>query len=477
MKYRPIFIMGTSSGAGKTTIVTALCRILTRRGLNVSPFKAQNMSLNAGVGIGGEMAYAQVLQAKACGKVPDVRMNPVLLKPEKNRTQVIVNGKYYGTFDAKNYMNSDKDILFKIILNDFEYLSKKSDLIIIEGAGSPAEINIKNDIANVRLAREISSKNILVSDIDRGGAFASIVGTAELIDKNFFSGYIFNKFRGDIELLNDGLKFLKEKYNLKHYGTVPYYENCLPQEDSLWSWNGKGGKIKISIIKLPHIANSTDFQIFFKIREVGVNFASYPEELDGADVIIIPGSKLTVYDLIYLKREGFEEKIKELYKDGTKIVGICGGYQMLGKYIIDYYETKRGRIEGLGILDSKTIFDKRKIVSLLKGKILHQEFYGQGISGYEIHLGRTISKKPFALIYNENGRDVERFDGSYEKNAFGTYFHDLFYNTNFLTKFLNSIAKEKGIDKINFYYSLENEINKLADFFERYLDIDSILND
>ncbi len=477
MKYKPIFIMGTSSGAGKSTLVTALCRIFTNMGINVVPFKAQNMSLNAGVGIGGEMAYAQVLQAKACGKIPNVKMNPVLLKPEEDKTQIILNGKYYGTINAENYMKSSKNDLFKIILRDFKYLSDRNDLVIIEGAGSPAEINIKHDIANTILAKKIKSKNILVSDIDRGGSFASIVGTVELLGKDLFSGYILNKFRGNENLLKNGYDFLFEKYSLKHYGTIPYLENNLPEEDSLRSWHGKKGKINVSIIKLPHLANATDFHIFSKIREIGFNFSTSPDEINNADIVILPGSKLTISDLIFLRNEGFEDKILELYKDGTRIIGICGGYQMMGEYIIDEFETKYGKIDGLKILESRTEFDRRKKVSLIRGKVLHKEFFNYNISGYEIHFGKSISKNPFSLITNENGKNVNRYDGSASKNAFGTYFHDLFFNLNFVEKLLNDIAKEKGLDKIVVNYNLDDEINSIAEIFKKYLDVESILND
>ncbi len=475
MKYKPIFVMGTSSGAGKSTLVTALCRILTKKGLNVSPFKAQNMSLNAGVGIGGEMAYAQVIQAKACGKIPDVRMNPVLLKPEEGKTQIILNGKYFSTMDPKNYMQLDKDYIFSIVIKDFNYISRKSDIVVVEGAGSPAEINLKNDIANIKLARSINSKNILLADIDRGGAFASIAGTVDLIGNGIFSGYIFNKFRGDESLLYDGIKYFEEKYNLTYYGTIPFIDVKLPQEASLWSWYGKGGKIKLSIVKLPHISNFTDFQIFFHIKEVGINFAHTPEEIGNADAIIIPGSKLTVSDLNYLKREGFVDKIREMHREGTQVIGICGGFQMMGKYIIDNVETNSGKVEGIGLLDAKTKFSHSKEVGIIQGRIISDEFKNLPISGYEIHLGTTLAEKPFSLILNKNGKNVEKFDGSVAKNAFGTYFHDLFYNKRFLESFLEKISKDKGIERINVSYSLEKEIDRIAEVVERSIDVGSLL--
>ncbi|MEM0486321.1 MAG: cobyric acid synthase, partial [Thermoplasmata archaeon] len=475
MKFRPIFIMGTSSGVGKTTIVTALCKIFSDMGLNVVPFKAQNMSLNSGVGIGGEMAYAQIIQAIGCGKTPNVKMNPVLLKPEENRTQVIVEGKYFGTLDASNYMNWDKNEIFNKVIKNFNILNEENDLVIVEGAGSPAEINLRYDIANMKLAEKINSKNILVADIDKGGAFASIVGTVDIIGKEKFSGYILNKFRGDVSLLKEGYDFLYEKYGLKHYGTIPYMNFNLPQEDSLWSWTGKEGKIKISIIKLPHISNLTDFHIFYYIENIGVNFSKKPEDLKNSDIIIIPGTKLTVSDMLYLKNEGFEDAIIENYREGKRIIGICGGYQMLGEYIIDNFETKIGKIPGFGILKSRTKFDNKKIVSLIKGEIVHPQFKNYRISGYEIHFGKSFSKKPFSIIYNKNGFETYQFDGSFEKNVIGTYFHDIFLNIKFLEKYLNDILQEYGMEKIKINYSLNKEINNLAKFIKKYIDVNSIL--
>ncbi|MGB9814474.1 MAG: cobyric acid synthase [Thermoplasmata archaeon] len=476
MTHRPIFIMGTSSGAGKTTVVMALCRILREMGYSVAPFKAQNMSLNSGVGMGGEMAYAQVLQARACGKVPDVRMNPVLLKPEMDRTHVVINGRYAGTYDGKDYMLMDKESIFKMVLEDFRYLLSNNDIIIVEGAGSPAEINLKNDIANIRLAREIGSKNILVADIDRGGAFASIAGTVELLGRDIFSGYIFNKFRGNEELLEEGIRFLHERYGLNHYGTIPYMDIGLPQEDSLWSWQGKGGKILVSIVRLPHISNSTDFHIFYRIRGVGINFANSPEDLERSDIVIIPGSKLTVNDLLYLRREGFEDKINNLWRDGVPIIGICGGYQMLGRYIIDNFESRLGKVVGMNILDSKTEFTDEKIVSLVEGRFINGPFKGEGASGYEIHFGRSRSDHPLIAITRENGKDVLRYDGEYGKNAFGTYMHDIFLNKGFTEKIINSIADSKGLERIRVDYSLESDIENIAREIGKHLKVDLILD-
>ncbi|MGC9176778.1 MAG: cobyric acid synthase, partial [Thermoplasmata archaeon] len=222
---------------------------------------------------------------------------------------------------------------------------------------------------------------------------------------------------------------------------------------------------------------ATDFHIFSRIKDVGFNFASNPDELNNADAIIIPGTKLTVQDLFFIRKEGFEDKINELYKEGAKIIGICGGYQMLGKYIIDNFETKSGKINGLGILDSRTKFDGRKIVSLISGKILAKEFMNYRISGYQIHFGKSISRRPFSLITKEYDKDVIKYDGSVSERALGTYFHDVFYNINFLKKFLNDIAKEKGLEKINVNYNIDKEIEMLAKLIKKHIDADSILNE
>jgi len=472
MKYKPIFIMGTSSGAGKSIIVTALCRIYREMGIDVVPFKAQNMSLNSGVGLGGEMAYAQIIQARACKIEPRVEMNPVLLKPEKDRTHVVLLGKHIGTMDSMHYMFSQKFDLFEKVISSFEKLNAH-DLIIIEGAGSPAEINIKNDIANYKLAKRVKSKNIIVSDIDRGGSFASIVGTLEILGRKSIDGYILNKFRGKEDLLYPAYEIMEKKYGLKHYGTIPYMDIRIPQEDSLWSWREKSGKIMVSVIKLPHIANVTDFNIFYFIDHVGIKYAEKPEDIEKSDIVIIPGSKLTVHDLKFLKREGFDEKIREKSREAI-IIGICGGYQMLGKYIIDNVESREGKIEGLNLLDAKTEFLNEKKVGTLNGQIISGPLKGEKINGYEIHMGITESKTPFSLISKENGIETFRYDGSIKDNVFGTYFHDLFSNVSFTQKLLEIASSNKDVD-IKVEYNLDKEIDELAKNFRKYIKYEEML--
>jgi len=478
-KYRPLIIFGTSSGAGKSLVVTALLRIFSDMGIDTVPFKVQNMSLNAGVGIGGEMAYAQIIQARAARVYPSVLMNPILLKPEENKTHVILVGKYYGTFSAGGYMRSKKEEIYKIALECFNRLQSEHELVIIEGAGSPAEINLDNDIANLRIAKDVKAKGILVADIERGGMFASVVGTLELIDFRDMIGIIVNKFRGDESLLYKGYEFLERKFGITVLGTIPYIEHNLPEEDSLANWTKKEGRIKISIVKLPHIANFTDFEIFESIEDVGLVYAKKPEELKNSDVIILPGSKLTVADLEYLRKEGFEDEIKKQYRDGAFIIGICGGYQMLGKYIIDNVESKKGKVLGMNLLeDSKTEFFPYKKTNRIFGHILHPYFYGYKIEGYEIHMGITISRNYFSKIYREGNRYIKRFDGSYYKNVIGTYFHGLFDNTKFTDSFINYIRERKGLDKVKLKIeSLDERINKIANIFKKKVDIKKIIDE
>ena len=283
MAIKPLFIMGTMSGAGKSTIVTAFARIFSNMGFKVSPFKAQNMSLNSAAAINGEIAYAQYVQAKAARNIPETRMNPILLKPEKDSLHTILMGKFYGKIDGYEYFKSKKEIFFNYVYESLNALREK------------------NDMPNRELAKRIDSVNILVSNIDVGGAFAQIAGTIMLANEIKFHGYILNKFRGDEKLLEPAIKYMEEKYGIEHIGTIPYMENFLPMEDSLFDYRWKRGKVNFSIIKLPNIANSTDFHPFYFIKDAGISFAEKAEDIKDPDVIIIPGSKRTVDDLIYIR--------------------------------------------------------------------------------------------------------------------------------------------------------------------------------
>lgn len=476
-KFRPLIIFGTSSGAGKSLIATALLRIFSDMGIDAVPFKVQNMSLNAGVGYGGEMAYAQIIQARAARVYPSVLMNPILLKPENKKTHVVVMGKHYGTFSALKYMNDKKEEIYKIALNCFRKLQSEHELVIIEGTGSPVEINLENDIANVRIAKDVKAKGLLVADIERGGVFASIVGTLELIDFKEIIGIIVNKFRGEESLLYKGYEFIERKYGIPFLGTVPYIDHNLPEEDSLANWTRRNGEINIKIIKLPHIANFTDFEIFESIEDVGITYATKPEDLNNSDIIILPGTKLTVPDLEYIRREGFEDKILKEHREGAFVIGICGGYQMLGKYIIDNVESRKGKVNGINLLeDSKTVFSSSKRTNRIFGYVLHPNFKGIKIEGYEIHMGITTSVNHFSEIYRVGNQYVKQFDGSFRKNVFGTYFHGLFDNIKFTEALINYIREKKGLDKISLKAeSLDEKINKIARIVKRKVNVEKII--
>lgn len=475
-KYVPIMVVGTASGAGKSIVVTALCRIFADMGIDVAPFKVQNMSLNAIAVHDGEMAYAQYLQALAARVEPTVLMNPILLKPENDRTHIVLLGKHYKTVTAKKYMNMEKDEVYKTAKNAFEKLQNEHEMIVIEGAGSPAEINLAHDIANLKFANDIGAKIVLVADIDRGGAFASIVGTLELIDRKNMIGIIINKFRGDESLLYPGFEFLENKYHIPVLGTIPYISHAIPDEDSLRSWPNKDGATRISVIKIPNISNFTDFNIFEHVDDVGLRYVDNPEHLRGSDLIIVPGSKLTVPDLTWLKEQGLDEVLKEEKKNGTMIIGICGGYQMLGKYIVDNVESKKGKVAGVGILDSKTVFGMVKNTNVIYGTVIAPKFENMKIKGYEIHNGVTSSKTHFSKIYRVNDRYIARFDGSYENNVIGTYFHGLFENLEFTELLINMIRAKKSLEPLKIKFeSVEANIDIIAKIVKKNVNYEILI--
>lgn len=477
---KTLMIQGTSSGAGKSLLALALCRIFSNLGYDVVPFKSQNMSLNSAPSIeGGEISRAQYLQALACRKKPSIKFNPILLKPEGNmKSQVVFMGKPIGSVSAKEYMFSKKGELFSKAMNVLDELLEKHDLVIIEGAGSPVEINLKDyDIANMRVAKHSKSKVILVTDIDRGGSFASIVGTMELLDeeeRDLILGFVFNKFRGDKSLLEPGFEFLENRYGRKVLGVIPYVEHKLPEEDSLVEFPKVKGDLHIQIVKLPHISNFTDFEPLHWAN--GVDYVTKAEEIRG-DLIIIPGSKNTVGDLLWMRENGIEDAIIQAYNEGAFVVGICGGFQMLGEKIIDNVESKAGEIKGIGLLKAKTTFANQKRTNHLKGEILWEPFKGTGVEGYEIRFGRSRTEKPFSIIRAINEKPAFEYDGAIGKRAFGTYLHGIFHNFAFTQGFLNMLREEKGLEKVSLKeWSIEEEIERFARIVERNVDIDYILN-
>lgn len=492
MPARTLMIQGTASNVGKSIIVAGLCRIFRQEGFRVAPFKAQNMSLNSYVTLDGkEIARAQAAQAEAAGVEPKVEMNPILLKPSADLgSQVIVLGKPIGNMVAKDYYRFKKELI-KVVKNSLEKLMDSYDVVVIEGAGSPAEVNLKRyDLVNMRVAHMARAPVILVGDIDRGGVFASIVGTLELLskkDKEIIKGFIINKFRGDIDLLKSGLHFLERRTGKRIFGVVPYFRGIrIDDEDSVSLEDkkhiGKSSKIRIAVIKLPRISNFTDFRPLEDEKGIVVDYVERKEDLDDADLIIIPGTKSTISDLLYIRGAGIEEKILQRAKD-IPIIGICGGYQMLGRLIIDkgHVESNQEKIVGMGLLDVVTTFEREKILKRTEARILNggeifREIEGQIISGYEIHMGRAwinSNVKPFLEILGNS----RAFDGAVANGGiiYGTYLHGIFENENLKVAFIQKIAKRKGLNiRLEGTVLKEEVYNTLADFLRKGLNMREI---
>jgi adenosylcobyric acid synthase len=476
---KALMVQGTMSGAGKSLLVTALCRIFINLGYDAVPFKSQNMSLNSAPSIeGGEISRAQYLQALACRKKPSVKFNPILLKPEGNmRSQVVFMGKPIGSVSARDYMLSKKAELFEKTIGVLNELMKEHDLVIIEGAGSPVEINLKDyDIANMRVARAVNAPVILVADIDRGGSFAQVVGTMELLseeERSLIMGFVFNKFRGDPSLLRSGFEFLEKRYGKPVLGVVPYIEHRLPEEDSLTEFPKVKGDLHIQVIKLPHMSNFTDFEPLHWAN--GVDYVTRAEEIKG-DLIIVPGSKNTVEDLLWMRENGIEDVILEAHREGSFVVGICGGFQMLGKEIIDEVESGRGRVKGIGLLPAKTVFTREKRTNHLKAELLWEPVRGMIVEGYEIRMGRSTSDRPFSVITSIYGAKTFEPEGAIGERAFGTYLHGIFHNFAFTERFLNTLRAEKGLEPLKLEeWSIEEEIERFARVVEESVDVERIL--
>ena len=530
-----LMIQGTASNAGKSLIVAALCRIYTKRGYKVAPFKSQNMSLNSyTTKENKEIAIAQVLQAKAANIEPTVDMNPILLKPKgESCSQVIIQGEAVGNKDffrkydktkatqkdIDNNLMDDEDyriIAKEAVIDSLNTLKKDYDIIIMEGAGSPAEINLREgDLANMGAAEIADANVLLVGDIDKGGVFASIAGTFLLLDdadRSRFKGVIINKFRGKQELLCSGIERLEEIIKVPVLGIVPYAENLqLPEEDSAslkehdWTKEFKenDNHIVIGVVKLPKIANFTDIDPFDTEDDVEVRMIevhNYEEKIKDVDALILPGTRNSTEDIMELEKSGLAEKIREISNEqNIPIIGICGGYQILGNKIYDkdHKESKLDEVEGLGLLDIESEFIregkivKQSLATIEIGEngskengIFHEIFSkinGEEVTGYELHEGTTnlLSAKPLFKIEKGIGNnDNDQFDGAYNENVFGTYFHGIFNNYNIRREFLNHIRKNKGLEERigedPFETSVENSLEKLANIVEEALDMDYI---
>lgn len=493
-----IMMMGTSSHVGKSILAAAFCRIFFQDGKNVAPFKAQNMALNSYVTADGEeMGRAQVMQAEAAKIKPTANMNPVLLKPTGNSSsQVIVMGKSIGTYSAKDYHEKIAQNAWESVKIAIENLSKDYDTIVIEGAGSPAEVNLKaNDIVNMKVAKYLNAPVILIADIDRGGALASLVGTLELLDedeRDLVKGLIINKFRGDITLLKPAIDFLEEKTKKPVLGVLPYIEKLQIDDEDSVSLNDKKLKnnapIKIAVIKLPKISNFTDFDPLMYEEDVNLIYAENTADIDDADLMILPGSKNTISDLLYIKQMGFDKKIKEKLQNNTPLIAVCGGYQMIGKTIKDPYNTESdlGEAEGLNLIDMDTVFNKEKTLSQVVFDANDISFLNinksyKNLRGYEIHIGETKCcddmNLPF-LLKQRNGENIRENEGVLKQNILGTYIHGLFDNDEFRTDLLNALRERKGLAKIACEKSTasikEENYNKLADIVRKNLNMKKI---
>ncbi len=486
-----IMVQGTASSVGKSIITAALCRIFLQDGYKVAPFKSQNMALNSFVTKEGrEMGRAQVVQAEACRLDPSVLMNPILLKPTTDRkAQVIIRGRVFKNMDALEYHKSKADIK-SIVLEAYSSLARQFDIIVIEGAGSPAEINLReDDLVNMGMAEMARAPVILVADIDKGGVFASIVGTIFLLteeERARVKGIIINKFRGDIELLKSGIDILEKIVHIPVIGVIPYININLEDEDSVterFSRKKNTGEIIIDVIRLPRISNFSDFDVFNLFGDVSINYIESPEDIRDPDIIILPGSKNTIEDMLYLKQTGIGERILEQHGKGKIIIGICAGYQMLGRSIEDPFgvESSIKEIEGLGILDMKTVMTEEKTTSQVAGKIICNNgilngLKGMSIKGYEIHMGLSSGiREEDSLAETENG-----INGSVQNTALGTYIHGIFDSVEFTRGLLNNIRKKKGLAPVengsSFTEAKEKEFDKLAGIVRDNIDMKEIYN-
>lgn len=486
---------GTASSVGKSLISAAFCRIFFQDGYRVAPFKSQNMALNSYITKEGlEMGRAQVVQAEAAGIEPSVVMNPILLKPTTDvESQVIVNGKVMKNMVASEYYRY-KTELAQMVQETYNKLASQYEIVVIEGAGSPAEINLKTrDIVNMGMAKMAKSPVILIGDIDRGGVFASLYGTIMLLEpeeRKLVKGILINKFRGDINLLKSGLLQLEDLVNIPVLGVVPFLDVMIDDEDSVTErfYRRRLGKgIKVQVILLPYISNFTDFTPLEKEDDLLLNYIRQPAELDEPDLLIIPGSKNTLMDRLFLQKNGWDKYLQKYVNDGGLLIGICGGYQMLGTMLYDpeATESKLNSLPGLGILNAETEMASEKTTRQTNG-IWHYEdnhyfagMRGQNVSGYEIHLGQTIlASDVIQPIYlpSEN-----YWDGGINRqgNVMGTYLHGLFENQGWITHLLNNLRRIKGLklkEEVGKSYQeiKDAEYEKLAEHVRKHVNMEKI---
>jgi adenosylcobyric acid synthase len=505
MKARAIMVLGTSSHVGKSLLTAALCRIFAQHGYRVAPFKSQNMSLNSAATIEGlEIGRAQALQAEAAGVAPSVHMNPILIKPSGDHSsQIIVHGKIWGRVTAADYHQRRVEEVLPAVRVSYERLATQYEVIVLEGAGSPAEINLKqHDIANMRMADMADAQCLLVGDIDRGGVFGSLLGTLQLLEpeeRERIRGFAINKFRGDVTLLEPGIRMIENRVQKSCVGVIPYLHSLmLEEEDSLglpiatktqWSLDPTADRsldrpLRMAVIASPSFSNFTDFDSLRAEPAVSLLFCRTAEVIAQADVVILPGSKQTVDDLLWMREQGLDVAVQQYAQTGL-VVGICGGMQMLGESISDPLGMERGgSISGLGLLPIRTIMQEDKVTRNATGEIAARVLFGQPItdnrlSGYEIHIGKTLYQTGaahFAVLSTEPVRN----DGcmNADSRVFGTYLHGLFDDDAFRHQFIRAARafhKLNTPEELHLWKQLREEsMNRLAREVEDALNMETI---
>ena len=462
---KAIMVQGTMSNAGKSLLAAGLCRIFKQDGYRVAPFKSQNMALNSFITEDGlEMGRAQVMQAEAAGIKPSVLMNPILLKPTNDvGSQVIVNGEVLGTMSARDYFKYKKTLV-PDVMKAYNALAEENDIIVIEGAGSPAEINLKDeDIVNMGMAKMAKAPVLLVGDIDRGGVFAQLIGTVELLEedeKAMVKGLIINKFRGDKTILDPGVEMLEERSRIPVVGVAPYLDIQLEDEDSLterFDRKQEAGVIDIAVIRTPRISNFTDFNPFESIPGVSLRYVKHPRDLHSPDMIILPGTKNTMGDLIWMRESGMEAAVLKEASRGKLIFGVCGGYQMLGETLSDPHGVENGgSMKGMGLLPMETVFAEKKTRTRVQGHFeelsgVFAPLSGAEVEGYEIHMGESILKENAGTVtrITDSVSGEKKEEGAFSGNVCGTYIHGIFDKEASAEAMIRVIGEKKGIDVEN----------------------------
>ncbi len=499
-------VQGTMSGAGKSLLCGALCRIFRQDGYRAVPFKSQNMALNSYITSDGlEMGRAQVMQAEAAGVEPDVRMNPVLLKPSSDvGSQVIVNGRVLGDMAARDYFQY-KERLIPDIMEAYRQLAEENDIVVIEGAGSSAEINLKqNDIVNMGLAEMVDAPVLLAGDIDRGGVFAQLYGTAALLEEHErarIKGMIINKFRGDKSILMPGVRMIEEWTGIPVLGIVPYLRVDIDEEDSLAPRlsntdpdANSHALVDIAVVRLPRISNFTDVAPLEADPVLSVRYVDRPEEFGSPDLLILPGTKSTLDDLVWLRESGLDALIRKFAANGGAVLGICGGYQMLGRELRnpEHTEGNLDGMQGIGLLPATTTFTKQKTRTRVRGVVTAGPLAGANVDAYEIHMGVTrVEGEPFSRLENETkgktagdtGKEISvdegKTDGSWDGNVFGTYLHGLFDSGEVTEKLARWLCERKGVEyaggkRLSHKEYADREYDKLAAGVRESLDMDAI---